>query len=71
MQKKIQVITVSQLSNLPIRYIIVRGEKGGSDYTDWSYVYFGSYPQSEVTDAGIISAIDAALAVQGKGKGDV
>ena len=47
------------------------GEDGGSDKTAWSYVYFGSYPQSEVTDEGIISAIDAALTIQGKGKGDV
>ena len=57
-----------ELSN-PVHHC--SGENGGSDYTDWSYVYFGSYPQSEVTDAGIISAIDAALANQGKGKGDV
>lgn len=61
-------ITAIQHSN-PVHHCT--GEKGGSDYTDWSYVYFGSYPQSEVTDAGIISAIDAALADQGKGKGDV
>ena len=61
-------ITAIQPSN-PVHHCT--GEKGGRDYTDWSYVYFGSYPQSEVTDAGIISAIDAALATQGKGKGDV
>ena len=42
-----------------------------TDCTDWSYVYFGSYPQSEVTDAKIISAIDAALTAKGQTKGDV
>lgn len=47
------------------------GERGGSDYTEWGYVYFGSYPQSEVTDAGTISAIDAALLTLGQTKGDV
>ncbi|MBR1693253.1 MAG: protein kinase, partial [Lachnospiraceae bacterium] len=38
---------------------------GGSDYTDWSYVYFGSYPQSEVTDAETISAIDSVITSSG------
>lgn len=32
----------------------------GSDYTDWSYVYFGSYPQSEVTGSALTSAITSA-----------
>lgn len=41
------------------------------DYTDWSYVYFGSYPQSEVTDAAIINQIDAKLAAQNLTVGDV
>lgn len=31
------------------------------DTTTWSYVYFGSYPQTEVTDSTIISAIDSAI----------
>ncbi len=32
----------------------------GTDYTDWSYVYFGSYPQTEVTgDALTIAITDA------------
>ena len=48
-----------------------KGESGGSDYTEWGYVYFGSYPQSEVTDAGTISTIDAALLTLGQTKGDV
>ena len=33
----------------------------GTDYTDFSYVYFGSYPQSEVTDRITIAAIDDAI----------
>ena len=32
----------------------------GSDYTDWSYVYFGSYPQTEVTGAALTTAIIGA-----------
>ncbi|MBQ7065617.1 MAG: bacterial Ig-like domain-containing protein, partial [Lachnospiraceae bacterium] len=34
----------------------------GTDTTTWSYVYFGSYPQSEVTDTATINAIEAAIA---------
>ena len=37
----------------------------GSDYTDFSYVYFGSYPQSEVTDSATIAAIDKEIAASG------
>jgi len=37
----------------------------GTDYTDWSYVYFGSYPQSEVTDAATISSIESAIPSSG------
>lgn len=33
----------------------------GTDYTDFSYIYFGSYPQSEVTDAVTKQAIDSAI----------
>lgn len=32
----------------------------GSDDTDWSYVYFGSYPQTEVTGDALTSAITGA-----------
>ncbi|MCI8951407.1 MAG: hypothetical protein HFG49_15475 [Lachnospiraceae bacterium] len=32
----------------------------GSDSTDWSYIYFGSYPQTEVTGAALTSAITRA-----------
>ena len=36
-------------------------ENDGSDYTDFSYVYFGSYPQGEVTDSATTDAIDRAI----------
>ncbi|MBR1931479.1 MAG: Ig-like domain-containing protein, partial [Lachnospiraceae bacterium] len=45
-------------------------QNDGTDYTDWSYIYFGSYPQSEVTDAATISAIDSAIPSSGV-SGDV
>ena len=32
----------------------------GTDYTDWSYIYFGSYPQTEVTGGDLTSAITGA-----------
>ncbi len=32
----------------------------GTDMTDWSYVYFGSYPQAEVTGSALTSAITGA-----------
>ncbi len=41
------------------------------DKTDWSYVYFGSYPQTEVMDAGVKSQIDVALNAEGKTTGDI
>lgn len=37
----------------------------GTDYTDFSYIYFGSYPQSEVRDSATITAIDSAIATSG------
>ena len=42
-------------------------EDGTQDTTTWSYVYFGSYPQSEVTDEATRQAIDSAIS-QGKGQ---
>lgn len=33
----------------------------GSDYTDWSYIYFGSYPQTEVTTSELTTSIIDAL----------
>ncbi|MCM1279995.1 MAG: DUF6273 domain-containing protein [Robinsoniella sp.] len=38
---------------------------GNLDTTTWSYVYFGNYPQSEVTDSATIAAIDDAIAAAG------
>ena len=32
----------------------------GNDYTDWSYVYFGSYPQTEVTGDDLTQEITGA-----------
>ncbi len=40
-------------------------QNGSTDYTDFSYIYFGSYPQSEVTDSAAIAAIDNAIAASG------
>lgn len=34
----------------------------GTDTTEWSYVYFGSYPKSIVTDRQMIEAIEAKIA---------
>lgn len=36
------------------------GRNGGSDNTDWDYIYFGSYPQTEVTGAALTAAITGA-----------
>ncbi|MBR1692459.1 MAG: leucine-rich repeat protein, partial [Lachnospiraceae bacterium] len=44
-------------------------KSGGSDYTDWDYVYFGSYPQSEVTDEELIAEIESEITSSGV-KGD-
>ena len=30
-------------------------QNDGTDITDWSYVYFGSYPQTEVAEADLSS----------------
>ena len=45
--------------------------EGQSDYTNYSYVYFGSYPQKEITDSVTISKINDALTKEGKTKGDI
>ena len=42
----------------PVHHCTKRND--GSDYTDWSYVYFGSYPQTEVTGVELTSAIVGA-----------
>ena len=36
------------------------GKDDGTDTTDWSYVYFGSYPQTEVKGSALTSAITEA-----------
>ena len=53
----------SQVPQNPVHYC--NTENGEEDTTEWSYVYFGSYPQSEVTDEGIQKEIDAAITVSG------
>ena len=40
-------------------------ESATKDTTTWSYVYFGSYPQSEVTDSAVIAVIDKAMSKYG------
>ena len=47
----------------PVHHCTKKGD--GSDYTDFSYIYFGSYPQSEVTDGAVIADIEKAIATSG------
>ncbi|MCI9175802.1 MAG: hypothetical protein HFH49_12830 [Lachnospiraceae bacterium] len=42
----------------PVHHCTKRDD--GSDTTDWSYVYFGSYPQTEVTGDALTTAITGA-----------
>lgn len=49
--------TPGPLAN-PVHYCTK--EDNGTDYTEWSYVYFGSYPQTEVTGSALTSAITGA-----------
>lgn len=46
------------------------GGRMENDYTDWSYVYFGSYPQSTISDSKTISDINKAIYQAGV-EGDV
>lgn len=53
----------------PIHHCTYDGSKENTtnwkkDTTTWSYLYFGSYPQSEVTDAATITAINSAIAAK-------
>ncbi len=48
---------------LPVHHC--QKDTGTQDYTEWDYVYFGSYPQSEVTDAAVIEAVENAIAAYG------
>lgn len=43
----------------PVHYCTKKSDE--TDTTKWSYVYFGGYPQSEVTDSATIAAIDSAI----------
>ncbi len=58
-----ETASASDLKN-PIHYCDKENPKD-NDYTEWSYVYFGSYPQTEVTDSSIIDQIDANLSDSG------
>lgn len=49
--------TPGPLAN-PVHYCTK--EYGGTDYTEWSYVYFGSYPQTEITGNALTPAITGA-----------
>ena len=49
--------TPGPLAN-PVHYCTK--EDGGTDYTEWSYVYFGSYPQTEITGNALTPAITGA-----------
>ena len=60
-----QTVCGVQASSLHLPEHHCTKQDGGSDYTDWSYVYFGSYPQSEVTDAATIAAIESAIPSSG------
>lgn len=53
----------------PIHHCTYGGNKENTanwkkDTTTWSYLYFGSYPQAEVTDAATITAINNAIAAK-------
>ena len=50
--------TVSETPKNPVHHCTK--ENDGTDTTDWSYVYFGSYPQTEVTGAALTPAITGA-----------
>ena len=39
----------------------IHGENAIDDMATWSYVYFGSYPMTRVTDANIIAKVNAKL----------
>ena len=53
--------TVSEVREMPKNPVHhCTKENDGSDTTDWSYVYFGSYPQTEVTGNVLTAAITGA-----------
>ena len=42
----------------PVHHCTGKGD--GTDITDWSYVYFGSYPQTEITGDALTAEITGA-----------
>ncbi|MBD5544479.1 MAG: Ig domain-containing protein [Lachnospiraceae bacterium] len=57
------VRSAGKMPALPIHHC--EKETGIQDYTEWDYVYFGSYPQSEVMDEAVIAAIEDSIPVSG------
>lgn len=51
-------LTAEQVPANPVHHCTKLDD--GSDYTDWSYIYFGSYPQSEVTGEALTKQIVGA-----------
>ena len=68
-KRKKRKIRARELSN-PVHHCDDEHECS-ADYSDYSYVTFGSYPQSEVTDAKLIRRIEQAFDETGAIKGDV
>lgn len=64
-----ETVSADKISN-PTHYC-ANGDEGKRDYSEWSYVYYGSYPQIEITDKKVTDAVDAALQDSGKTMGDV
>ncbi len=68
-KKKSAILTVEGNVDKPRHFHNIATQY--NDYTKWCYVYYGSYPQSEVTDESIIDDIDYELSMAGRKKGDI
>ena len=55
--------SATELKN-PVHYCDIDNSYD-KDYSTYSYIYFGSYPQTEVKDSDIIAKIDANLSSSG------
>lgn len=55
---QVTVDTIGAAPSNPVHHCTKHDD--GTDYTDWSYVYFGSYPQTEVMGDNLTSAITGA-----------
>ena len=55
---EIVTLSVAELPNNPIHHCTKKND--GSDKTNWSYVYFGSYPQTEITGEALTKSIKEA-----------